>query len=81
MRDRRHARLPAYASTYGSLRPGELSVELQAAANDAALPVIGRAPLANGRLELLAYLREQSVSETTHRYGNIIPKASEIPDS
>jgi RHH-type transcriptional regulator, proline utilization regulon repressor / proline dehydrogenase / delta 1-pyrroline-5-carboxylate dehydrogenase len=29
-------------------------------------------PLANGRLELLNYLREQSMSQTTHRYGNII---------
>ncbi len=28
--------------------------------------------LANGRLELLAYLREQSVSEVIHRYGNIL---------
>ncbi len=75
------ARLAVSAATYGSLRAGALSVALQAAANDAELPVIERAPLANGRLELLAYLREQSVSETTHRYGNIIPKASEIPDS
>ncbi len=29
-------------------------------------------PLANGRLELLNYLREQSMSRTVHRYGNII---------
>ncbi len=29
-------------------------------------------PLANGRLELLNYLREQSMSQTVHRYGNII---------
>lgn len=26
-----------------------------------------------GRLELLGYFREQSVSETVHRYGNLIP--------
>jgi hypothetical protein len=26
-------------------------------------------PLANGRLELLHYLHEQSISETTHRHG------------
>ncbi|MEQ1905937.1 MAG: hypothetical protein ABL888_17240, partial [Pirellulaceae bacterium] len=29
-------------------------------------------PFANGRLELLNYLREQSMSQTVHRYGNII---------
>ncbi len=31
---------------------------------------------ANGRLELLAYTREQAVSETIHRYGNIVRWAS-----
>ena len=75
------ARLPTCAKIYGSLRAGSLSLALQIAANDAALSVIAATPLANGRLELLTYLREQSVSETTHRYGNIIPKACEIPDS
>lgn len=29
-------------------------------------------PYANGRLELLCFLREQSISETVHRYGNIL---------
>lgn len=29
-------------------------------------------PLANGRIELLGYFREQAVSETVHRYGNIL---------
>ena len=28
-------------------------------------------PLANGRLELLRYLHEQSISETTHRHGRV----------
>jgi RHH-type proline utilization regulon transcriptional repressor/proline dehydrogenase/delta 1-pyrroline-5-carboxylate dehydrogenase len=36
------------------------------------IPVTKEMPLANGRIELLNYLREQSVSETIHRYGNII---------
>ncbi len=30
--------------------------------------------LANGRLELINWFREQAISETLHRYGNIIPK-------
>lgn len=56
-----------------------VSTALRSAANEAGLPVISRTPLANGRLELMDFLREQSISETTHRYGNIIPKASMIP--
>ena len=38
------------------------------------LPLAKRAtttPLANGRLELLHYLHEQSISETTHRHGRV----------
>ncbi|MDG1872894.1 MAG: aldehyde dehydrogenase family protein, partial [Mariniblastus sp.] len=35
------------------------------------VPILPTQPLANGRIELLYYLREQSVSETVHRYGNI----------
>lgn len=31
--------------------------------------------LANGRIELLRYLREQSISIDTHRYGNIGPES------
>lgn len=71
-------RLPACAGWYGNLRAPSAGDDLRRAANDAALRLIDAAPLANGRLELLAYLREQSVSETTHRYGNIIPKAAEL---
>ncbi len=35
------------------------------------LPIIAPIALANGRIELLNYLKEQSISETVHRYGNI----------
>jgi RHH-type proline utilization regulon transcriptional repressor/proline dehydrogenase/delta 1-pyrroline-5-carboxylate dehydrogenase len=39
------------------------------------------APLStNGRLELTRWLREQSVSETRHRYGNLIAPASPTPN-
>lgn len=40
------------------------------------IPVVGATALANGRVELLNYLKEQSISETVHRYGNIF----ESPD-
>lgn len=35
--------------------------------------------LANGRLELLHYLHEQSISETTHRHGRVSPSRSHGP--
>lgn len=35
------------------------------------LPILSSSCLANGRIELLNYLKEQSVSETVHRYGNL----------
>ncbi len=58
------------------LRSHEPGEELTRLANELSIRHIGRAPLANGRLELLAYLREQSVTETTHRYGNVTKKPS-----
>ncbi|MEZ4659377.1 MAG: hypothetical protein R2911_17600 [Caldilineaceae bacterium] len=42
------------------------------AAHVAHVPVIGAPVTTSGRLELRYYLREQAVSETQHRYGNII---------
>ena len=36
------------------------------------IPIVRSEVLANGRIELTNYLREQSISETVHRYGNII---------
>ena len=35
------------------------------------LPIVTTSVFANGRIEMLNYLKEQSVSETIHRYGNI----------
>jgi len=72
------ARLPECAKQYGILRVLSPSDPLQRAANNVALQTITAKPLANGRLELLQYLREQAVSETTHRYGNVIPKANDV---
>lgn len=71
-------RLPDCAAQYGILRVLTPSQDLQRTANDAALQTVISKPLANGRLELLVYLREQAISETTHRYGNVIPKAHEV---
>lgn len=35
------------------------------------VPIVCEAVVANGRRELLWYLREQAISQTVHRYGNV----------
>ena len=55
-----------------------ISTPARAAANGAGVSVIDAPVLANGRLELRWYLREQVVSRTLHRYGNVTePVATE----
>ena len=39
--------------------------------NERNIPISGE-PVSNGRILLLTFLREQSVTETVHRYGNIV---------
>jgi RHH-type proline utilization regulon transcriptional repressor/proline dehydrogenase/delta 1-pyrroline-5-carboxylate dehydrogenase len=49
-----------------------LTREANMAANDAHVLIVDSEVLLNGRLELRHYLREQAISMTTHRYGNLI---------
>ena len=46
--------------------------EVRAAAHAAGVVVLDAPVLGAGRLELRAYLREQAVSRTVHRYGNVM---------
>ncbi|MFN8489494.1 MAG: bifunctional proline dehydrogenase/L-glutamate gamma-semialdehyde dehydrogenase [Caldilineaceae bacterium] len=63
----------ASTSPYDRLRVLEpISTALRQAANRAHLAVIDAPVLANGRLELRHYLREQAIAELTHRYGNLL---------
>ena len=55
------------------LRGNGISETLSNTAILCGMKVLDRSVLANGRLELLGYLQEQTVSETMHRYGNLIP--------
>jgi RHH-type proline utilization regulon transcriptional repressor/proline dehydrogenase/delta 1-pyrroline-5-carboxylate dehydrogenase len=48
-----------------------ISTAARAAANGAGVTVIDAPALANGRLELRWYLREQTVSRILHRYGSM----------
>ncbi|WP_428115291.1 bifunctional proline dehydrogenase/L-glutamate gamma-semialdehyde dehydrogenase [Candidatus Poriferisodalis sp.] len=50
---------------------GTCSTDIKAAANDAGVHICGDPVTAEGRLELVHYLREQAVSQATHRYGNV----------
>ncbi|MCH2178334.1 MAG: proline dehydrogenase family protein [Mariniblastus sp.] len=57
----------------GSLRvAGQYDVQVFAPAVIGNVPLFTTPVLANGRIELLRHLREQSISETVHRYGNIV---------
>ncbi len=61
------------ARPYERLRaPGALSPALRNAALATDLTLLDDPVLANGRLELRNYLHEQAISQTTHRYGNVM---------
>jgi acyl-CoA reductase-like NAD-dependent aldehyde dehydrogenase/proline dehydrogenase len=51
-----------------------LEMELRRTLNNAGISVVEGPVLANGRLELGHYLHEQAVSQTVHRYGNVLAK-------
>jgi len=50
---------------------GAPSEQLGRAASEAGIDIDRRTPVALGEVELLHWSREQSVSETRHRYGNL----------
>lgn len=54
----------------GPVPPG-----LRSAAIDRGADVVDQAVTASGRIELLWFLREQSISRTLHRYGNVVARA------
>ncbi len=51
---------------------GGINDELRRAANAAEVHLADDPVTTDGRVELLHYLREQSVSRTLHRYGNVV---------
>ena len=53
-----------------------ISTAARAAANGVGLTVFDAPVLANGRLELRCYVREQSVSRVVHRYGSVTEPAA-----
>jgi RHH-type proline utilization regulon transcriptional repressor/proline dehydrogenase/delta 1-pyrroline-5-carboxylate dehydrogenase len=68
--------LPGFLATmppHGVLRCTVADDRLYRAAHQQRWRVIQRPVLAHGRLELLPFFREQSLSATAHRYGNVMP--------
>ena len=53
-----------------------LSREARATAHAAGVAILDAPVLATGRLELRAYLREQAISRTVHRYGNVMEETT-----
>jgi RHH-type proline utilization regulon transcriptional repressor/proline dehydrogenase/delta 1-pyrroline-5-carboxylate dehydrogenase len=71
-------RLIAGKGIWQGLRAPGASPAFKAAATEAGVRLVDHPVLWNGRLEMLWLLREQSVSETLHRYGNILPTPEQL---
>jgi len=56
---------------------GEAATEIRIAANRAGIHLADGPVTANGRVELLNYLKEQTVSRTLHRFGNVLGSVGE----
>ena len=70
--------LAQHIGDYERLRHlGQPSEKLLRAAHAEHVPVLRDPVTRRGRLELRYYLREQSVTETLHRYGNIMPRPTD----
>lgn len=65
------ARFFSRLAEYGVVRTWGASDALSEAATAAGVRLVSQKPVLNGRIELLPYFREQTVSETLHRHGLI----------
>ncbi|MEM0898238.1 MAG: bifunctional proline dehydrogenase/L-glutamate gamma-semialdehyde dehydrogenase [Verrucomicrobiota bacterium] len=69
------ASLPQISPLPAMLRiPGGATREVLSAAAKSGIPVDENEVVVNGRLELRFWFREQTVSQTRHRYGNILQR-------
>jgi RHH-type proline utilization regulon transcriptional repressor/proline dehydrogenase/delta 1-pyrroline-5-carboxylate dehydrogenase len=65
-------------SGYDLLRAASVDPVLAAAATAAGIRFCSRFPVFSGRIELSALFREQSVTETLHRHGSVLPLPKEL---
>jgi RHH-type proline utilization regulon transcriptional repressor/proline dehydrogenase/delta 1-pyrroline-5-carboxylate dehydrogenase len=59
-------------------KPALAPTPVRAAAHEANVSIIETPVLAHGRIELLWYFHEQSVSFAYHRYGNLGARSDEL---
>ncbi|MEG1071632.1 MAG: bifunctional proline dehydrogenase/L-glutamate gamma-semialdehyde dehydrogenase [Akkermansia sp.] len=71
-------RLPFLSEGIHRLRYHACDLKTRSLANESGMTILDRPILANGRLELLNYLREQTLTQSLHRYGNMIPSANQV---
>ena len=71
-RDRFSDWLAEHGRDFWRLRMLGADDEIRTLAHATGMELLDAPVLANGRLELRHYLREQAVTETLHRYGNIV---------
>jgi RHH-type proline utilization regulon transcriptional repressor/proline dehydrogenase/delta 1-pyrroline-5-carboxylate dehydrogenase len=64
--------------TYGLLRTSGTGEGLAIAAVEAGIRRVEQRPVCNGRIELLPCFREQSVTQTRHRHGSVLPTPAEL---
>ncbi|MES2996928.1 MAG: proline dehydrogenase family protein [Verrucomicrobiota bacterium] len=72
------ARITGTKLPWQGLRTVNASPALHTAAAKSGLRLVTGPILLNGRIELLWLLREQSVTTTLHRYGNIVPTPEQL---
>ena len=56
---------------------GQVPTRLREAANQAGVHLADGPVTASGRVELFNYLREQAISRTLHRFGNLVGAESQ----
>ena len=59
------------------MNPCRVPEAIRRAANEACIHIADTPVLTEGRLELLWYVEEQSLSNDYHRYGNLGPRFNE----
>ena len=71
-------RLRAGRHGIGLLRCDQVGAKLVDSALDEGIRLVSGPPVMNGRVEMTACFYEQSVSETLHRHGSVLPTAEEL---
>lgn len=72
-------RLRSSPCDYGAIRCDQMGPVLRHVTLESATRVVKRAPVMNGRVEMVACFYEKAVSETLHRHGSVLPRPQDMP--